>query len=118
MSVVYIKMYSGEDILATMATETENDIVITNPLIVITQMSGTRNRMITSIYPWVPIRELMAADYHLDKSATIAIMKIPEYVLTNYNRIITEIHSENDSDTSESMQNEIDDVQLINRTLH
>lgn len=119
MSVIYIKTYAGENLLATLIDETANTIAITNPLKIDTCM--TANRLMTTIYPWVPIRELMAGNYTLDKSKMIGIMEIPEHVLTNYNRIITEIHSDDDDMASDAMANEsdIENEQLMkNRILH
>jgi len=108
MSTIYIKTYAGENLLATLVDETENTIVITNPLKIDT--FATVGGMVTTIYPWVPIRELMTGNYTLDKDAMIGVMEIPEHVQANYDRIIDQTHSDNYRmpSLSDEMANESD----------
>lgn len=121
MSTIYIKTYAGENLLATLVDETANTIVITNPLKIDT--FATVGGMVTTIYPWVPIRELMTGNYTLDKDAMIGVMEIPEHVQANYDRIIAQTHSDDYRmlSLSDEMANESDtedERAPTNRILH
>lgn len=112
MSTIYIKTYAGENLLATLVDETANTIVITNPLKIDT--FATPGGLLTTTYPWVPIRELMAGNYTLDKGTTIGIMEIPDYVQANYDRIIAKTYSDDVANESDIE----DERATTNRIIH
>ncbi len=107
MSVIYIKMFTGEDIIATLTNETDDDIIITNPVTVKLRHAQEINKIMIGIYPWIPIQELMECEYNINKHNMIAITEVPPNVLYNYTRMITEL--QNDAKKSPPMNLFLDD---------
>lgn len=99
MSVIYIKLFTGEDIVATMTSETENNIIITNPVAIRTRYSEETNRIMIGIQPWIPIQELMNCEYNIQKNNMIAVTEVPPNILYNYTRMIGELQTEHESQT-------------------
>lgn len=101
MSVIYIKMFTGEDIIATMTNETDDTIIVTNPVTVKMRHAQEINKIMIGIYSWIPIHELMGCEYNINKYNMIAVTEVPPNVLYNYTRMIDEL--QNDAKNSPPM---------------
>lgn len=116
MSVIYIKMFTGDDIIATMIDETNISITITNPVVVKVRVGSDRVQF--GIAPWIPINELMGCEYNILKYNTVAVTEVPPKVLHSYTEMIRQLqqpYSKEDDDDDMFMPAASN---TVNRILH
>ena len=86
MNVKLIRMNSGEDVIADLINETDDTLVIGNPIVLVPGQGGT-----LGFAPWSPVLSPDVKEIAI-KSSYIVFMSEPnEDVVNNYNQIFSPI---------------------------
>jgi hypothetical protein len=88
MTVKLIRMSSGEDLIATLNKETDNNIVIQDAIVAVPTGSGT-----LGFVPWAPLLSKTEKELTVEKIFVVYIAEPDEGVVKQYdmmfNKIIT-----------------------------
>jgi len=103
--IIYLKLLNGEDIVATLLEETNSEAIITNPLQIRTVLNPLNNLMLSGFYSWIPIKEIINSKFILDKNNIMAMVTVPEDVITAYNGYLNNTSSKDDEKESEESKN-------------
>ena len=120
IEIVYLKMFNGEDIIAVVADEDKNHVIITNPIAIKTIVDGVNNTMISGFYPWIPIKGLMECRYTISKFNVVCMSEVPDRIKTLYQDFITRPDRMDDF-MEDDAHADIDDYMMnenISRTVH
>lgn len=121
MEIVYLKINTGEDLVASLISESETEITITNPMTI--SQTNMNYKIQLGMIPWVPLIELMCLNYNIPKVTISAMTQVPEDITKEYTRMVERIgqikktttipvHSEMNEDADEMEENE-DEEQIL-----
>ena len=79
MNVKLIKMWSGEDVVADLIKETEDFVVIRNPIFAVPQGDGQ-----VGFAPWSPLLEGRDSDLEIVKKYVVYIANTQETIVEQY----------------------------------
>ena len=83
MNVKLIKMWTGEDVIADLVKETDDTIVITNPIVVVP--SGQQGQI--ALAPWSPLLKGKNTELEITKRYIVYINEPQEDVVSNYTQM-------------------------------
>ena len=84
MNVKLIRMQSGEDVIADLLRENENQMVITNPIVLVPGRDGT-----VGFAPWSPVISPEVKELTIRSSYTVYVTEPNDDVVNNYNQIFS-----------------------------
>ena len=87
MNVKLIKMWTGEDVIADLVKETDDSIVITNPIVVVP--SGQQGQI--GLAPWSPILKGKDVELEVTRRYVVYINEPQEEFVSNYRQMFTGI---------------------------
>ena len=87
MNVKLIKMWTGEDVIADLVKETDDTIVITNPIVVVP--SGQQGQI--ALAPWSPILKGKDTEIEVTRRYVVYINEPQEEIVSNYRQMFTGI---------------------------
>ena len=87
MNVKLIKMWTGEDVIADLVKETDDTIVITNPIVVVP--SGQQGQI--GLAPWSPILKGKDTEIEVTRRYVVYINEPQEEIVSNYRQMFSGI---------------------------
>ena len=87
MNVKLIKMWTGEDVIADLVKETDDSIVITNPITLIP--SGQQGQV--GLAPWSPLLKGKDVELEVTKRYVVYIIEPQDDIVSNYRQMFTGI---------------------------
>ena len=87
MNVKLIKMWSGEDVIADLVKETDDSIVITNPIVVVP--AGQEGQV--GLAPWSPLLKGKDTELEVTKRYVVYINEPQEEFISNYTQMFSPI---------------------------
>jgi hypothetical protein len=87
MNVKLIRMWSGEDVIADLIKETDDSIVISNPIVVVP--SGQQGQV--GLAPWSPLLKGKGTELEVTKKYVVYINEPQEEFVSNYRQMFTGI---------------------------
>jgi hypothetical protein len=87
MNVKLIKMWTGEDVIADLVKETDDSIVITNPITLIP--SGQQGQV--GLAPWSPLLKGKDVELEVTKRYVVYINEPQDDIVSNYREMFTGI---------------------------
>ena len=87
MNVKLIKMWTGEDVIADLVRETDDTIVITNPITLIP--SGQQGQV--GLAPWSPLLKGKDVELEVTKRYVVYINEPQDDIVSNYREMFTGI---------------------------
>ena len=87
MNVKLIKMWSGEDVIADLVKETDDSIVILNPIVVVP--SGQQGQV--GLAPWSPLLKGKDTELEVTKRYVVYINEPQEEFISNYTQMFSPI---------------------------
>ena len=94
MNVVYFKLMNGDDIMANLIDETDDEYVIDYPYRFVFNINPISNVLSTSVVRWVPMKDIMVTPMKIRKSSVITHSTIKEHIEDYYARIRLETQKE------------------------
>ncbi len=85
MNVKLIKMWTGEDVIADLVKETDDSVVITNPIVAVP--SGREGQI--GLAPWSPLIKGKDVEIEVTKRYVVYINEPQEDVVANYRQMFT-----------------------------
>lgn len=117
LEILYFKLNNGEDLMAQLLEETEEDLTITQVIQMRRMISPLGNGISIGMMPWVPMTELMPLKYTLQKSTVAAMVEIPEEsnIVMEYHKLIQKYSEDEtlESNTSSDQIFDMDDEQEL-----
>ena len=92
--ITYFKLVSGDDIIATVLTNSESSFIITSPVKIQSIASPGGDRVMTGMLPWVPLIEFMNGKYTIDKTQIIISGEIPVDIMLRYQEVLQHVQLE------------------------
>jgi hypothetical protein len=86
MNVKLIRMWSGEDVVADLISETNETITITNPIVAIPSGNGTMG-----FAPWSPILKSKGTEIELPKSYVVYMAETQDQIVDQYTQMFSVI---------------------------
>ena len=87
MNVKLIKMWTGEDVIADLVRETDDTVVITNPI-----MGGPAGQQgQIGLAPWSPILKGKDTEIEVTRRYVVYINEPQEEIVSNYRQMFTGI---------------------------
>ena len=86
MNVKLIRMWSGEDVVADLIEDTEDAIVITNPIVAIPAGNGQMG-----FAPWSPLLKGKGEELEVTKKYVVYIAEAQEQVVEQYEEMFSVI---------------------------
>jgi hypothetical protein len=86
MNVKLIRMWSGEDVVADLIEDTEDAIVITNPIVAIPAGNGQMG-----FAPWSPILKGKGEELNVTKKYVVYIAEAQEQIVEQYSEMFSVI---------------------------
>ncbi len=87
MNVKLIKMWTGEDVIADLVRETDDTIVITNPITLIP--AGQQGQV--GLAPWSPLLKGKDVELEVTKRYVVYINEPQDDIVSNYREMFTGI---------------------------
>ena len=87
MNVKLIKMWTGEDVIADLIKETDDTIVITNPIVVVP--GGQQGQV--GLAPWSPLLKGKDTELEVTKRYVVYINEPQEEFIDNYKQMFSPI---------------------------
>ena len=87
MNVKLIKMWTGEDVIADLVKETDDTIVITNPIMVVP--TGDKGQI--GLAPWSPILKGKDVELEVTRRYVVYINEPQEEFVSNYRQMFSGI---------------------------
>ena len=87
MNVKLIKMWTGEDVIADLIKETDDTIVITNPIVVVP--GGQQGQV--GLAPWSPILKSKDTELEITRRYVVYIKEPQEEFVSNYRQMFSGI---------------------------
>ena len=87
MNVKLIKMWTGEDVIADLVRETDDTIVITNPIMVVP--TGDKGQI--GLAPWSPIIKGKDVEIEVTRRYVVYINEPQDDIVSNYREMFTGI---------------------------
>ena len=86
MNVKLIRMQSGEDVIADLLSETSEELVLTNPIVLVPGRDGT-----VGFAPWSPVIHPDVKELRIRASYIVYVSEPNDDVVNNYNQIFSPI---------------------------
>jgi hypothetical protein len=86
MNVKLIRMWSGEDVIADQVGDSEDQIVIRNPIVAIPAGNGQMG-----FAPWSPLLKDKDVDLEISKSYVVYISEAQEQIVEQYEQMFSVI---------------------------
>ena len=86
MNVKLIRMQSGEDVVTELISETAEELVISNPIVLVPGRDGT-----VGFAPWSPVIAPEVNELRIRASYTVYVTEANEDVVRNYKDIFSTI---------------------------
>ena len=87
MNVKLIKMWTGEDVIADLVRETDDTIVIANPIVVVP--SGQQGQI--GLAPWSPLLKGKDVELEVTKRYVVYINEPQDDIVSNYREMFSGI---------------------------
>ena len=87
MNVKLIKMWSGEDVITDLVKETDDSIVIKNPIVIVP--SGQEGQV--GLAPWSPLLKGKDTELEVTKRYVVYINEPQEEFISNYTQMFSPI---------------------------
>ena len=87
MNVKLIKMWTGEDVIADLVKETDDTIVITNPIMVVP--TGDKGQI--GLAPWSPILKGKDTELEVTRGYVVYINEPQEEIVSSYREMFSGI---------------------------
>ena len=87
MNVKLIKMWSGEDVITDLVKETDDSIVIKNPIVIVP--SGQQGQV--GLAPWSPLLKGKDTELEVTKRYVVYINEPQEEFISNYTQMFSPI---------------------------
>ena len=87
MNVKLIKMWSGEDVITDLVKETDDSIIILNPIVVVP--SGQEGQV--GLAPWSPLLKGKDTELEVTKKYVVYINEPQEEFIDNYKEMFSPI---------------------------
>ena len=84
MNVKLIRMHSGEDVIADLIREDAEQLIISNPIVLVPGRDGT-----VGFAPWCPVISPEVTELHIRASYTVYVTTPNDDVVNNYNQIFS-----------------------------
>jgi hypothetical protein len=84
MNVKLIRMQSGEDVIADLISETSEELVINNPIVLVPGRDGT-----VGFAPWSPVIHPDVKELRIRASYTVYVSEPNDDVVNNYTQIFS-----------------------------
>tara|TARA_B100001250_G_C19241961_1_gene546933 strand:- start:75 stop:365 length:291 start_codon:yes stop_codon:yes gene_type:complete len=86
MNVKLIRMWSGEDVIADLVKETDDSIIIQNPIFAVPQGDGQ-----VGFAPWSPLLKGRGTELDITKKYVVYISETQDEVVEQYKDMFTPI---------------------------
>ena len=86
MNVKLIRMQSGEDVIADLLSESSEELVLTNPIVLVPGRDGT-----VGFAPWSPVIHPDVKELRIRASYIVYVSEPNDDVVNNYNQIFSPI---------------------------
>ena len=86
MNVKLIRMHSGEDVITDLISETAEELVISNPIVLVPGRDGT-----VGFAPWSPVISPDVKELRIRASYTVYVTEPNDDVVRNYKDIFSTI---------------------------
>ena len=86
MNVKLIKMWTGEDVIADLVKETDDSIVIKNPIVAVPSGQGK-----IGFAPWSPLLEGRDTDLEVTRRYVVSINEPQEDIINQYQQMFGSI---------------------------
>ena len=87
MNVKLIRMWSGEDVIADVISESDNSITIQNPIFAVPSGDGENIRFA----PWSPLLKGRNSELEITKSYLVYITDTQDEIVDQYNQMFAPI---------------------------
>ena len=87
MNVKLIKMWSGEDVITDLVKETDDSVVIKNPIVIVP--SGQQGQV--GLAPWSPLLKGKDTELEITKRYVVYINEPQEEFIDNYKQMFSPI---------------------------
>jgi hypothetical protein len=84
MNVKLIRMHSGEDVIADLISEEVEQLIISNPIVLVPGRDGT-----VGFAPWSPVIAPEVTELRIRASYTVYVTTPNDDVVNNYNQIFS-----------------------------
>lgn len=88
MNVKLIRMWSGEDVVADLLSETDTAVTITNPIVAIPSGNGTMG-----FAPWSPILKERGTELEIPRSYIVYIAETQDGIVDQYKQMFSLIQT-------------------------
>jgi hypothetical protein len=106
--ILYFKLVSGDDIVASVIDEDEDSFHLAYPLKFIFSRDMSTRAISTGIIPWIPIDEIMGEIVSVNKYNVIAASEVPESMRILYEKLYKESnHNEQLSEDMDTLYEKI-----------
>ena len=112
MNVVYFKLMNGDDIIANLIDETDDEYVIDYPYRFVFNINPISNVLSTSVVRWVPIKDIMVTPMKIRKSSVITHSTIKEHIEEYYARIRLETQKEFEDEDYYDIEEDDDEINI------
>ena len=112
MNVVYFKLMNGDDIMANLIDETDDEYVIDYPYRFVFNINPISNVLSTSVVRWVPMKDIMVTPMKIRKSSVITHSTIKEHIEEYYARIRLETQKEFEDEDYYEIEEDDDEINI------
>jgi len=112
MNVVYFKLMNGDDIIANLIDETDDEYVIDYPYRFVFNINPISNVLSTSVVRWAPIKDIMVTPMKIRKSSVITHSTIKEHIEEYYARIRLETQKEFEDEDYYDIEKDDDEINI------
>ena len=109
MSVFYLKLSSGEDIVATISYRTTTMLHVSKALVIKQSFDAETKTLYSGFYIWIPFKQYLESVSNLPISNVMLITPVEGTMLTEYNKYIDYVKNEMSEDEMEYNDDEDDD---------
>jgi len=112
MNVVYFKLMNGDDIMANLIDETDDEYVIDYPYRFVFNINPISNVLSTSVVRWVPMKDIMVTPMKIRKSSVVTHSTIKEHIEEYYARIRLETQKEFEDEDYYEIEEDDDEINI------
>jgi hypothetical protein len=86
MNVKLIRLNTGEDVIADLISETENSLVLSNPIVAVPSGRGE-----LGFAPWSPLLSKEVKEITINKHYVVYVSETQDQIVEQYNQIFSPI---------------------------
>jgi len=90
MNVKLIRLNTGEDVIADLISETENSLVLSNPIVAVPSGRGE-----LGFAPWSPLLNKEVKEITINKHYVVYVSETQDQIVEQYNQIFSPIITPN-----------------------